>query len=282
MVAVAEAILRTEKLLQDQGIPDARLEAELFLTHVLDAPRHLLYAYPERELDLNPRRTLARLVERRLAREPLAYILGRKEFYGIDLCVGPAVLIPRPETELLVQQAASVASKHSEVGEPVIVEAGTGCGAIAISLAIHLPPARIYATDVSSEALEIAQENAAMHSVADRITFLEGDLLEPVEEMADIIVANLPYLPSGRIHELQPEIQWEPRIALDGGPDGLDLLKRLLHQAQHKLKGSGVILMELDPQQVGPMADAVQVLFPGASISVEQDLSHQDRVLIVC
>ena len=282
MVALGEAILKTANLLRDQGIPDARLEAELLLTHVLDSSRHLLYAFPERELALDERRAMARLVERRLTREPLAYILGHKEFYSIDLCVGPAVLIPRPETELLVQQATLLAPNHSEVGEPVIVEAGTGCGAIAISLAIQLPAARIYATDVSSDALEIARRNVAVRGVADRITLLEGDLLEPVEEMADIIVANLPYIPSDRIYQLQPEIQWEPRMALDGGPDGLNLLTRLLHQAQHKLKGNGVILMEIDPQQVQPLTRVVQDLFPDASISVEQDLSHQDRVLIVC
>ena len=282
MVALGEAILKTANLLRDHGIADARLEAELLLTHVLDSPRHLLYAYPERELVLDERRAMARLVERRLTREPLAYLLGHKEFYGIDLCVGPGVLIPRPETELLVHQATSMAPEHSQGGELVIVEAGTGCGAVAISLAIQLPGARIYATDLSNEALEVARRNVDIHGVAERVTLLEGDLLEPVEEMADIIVANLPYIPTDRIPKLQPEIQWEPRMALDGGPDGLALLKRLLHQAQHKLKGSGVILMEMDPEQVQRLTKVVQDLFPGACTSVEQDLAHHDRVLIVC
>ena len=174
-------------------------------------------------------------------------------------------MIPRPETELLVEQTLFMALMHMESGEMVIVEPGTGCGAISINLAIHLPMARIYATELYPGALKLAEYNIAAHNVADRITLLPGDLLEPVQEMADVIVANLPYISSDQISTLQPEIQWEPREALDGGADGLDVIRRLLYQAQHKLKQNGVMILEIDPHQVGPLDELASQLFPNAA-----------------
>ncbi|MCE2464422.1 MAG: peptide chain release factor N(5)-glutamine methyltransferase [Dehalococcoidia bacterium] len=163
----------------------------------------------------------------------------------------------------------------------VIAEPGTGSGAISINLAIHLPMARIYATELYQEAAEVANYNINRHNVADRVTLLQGDLLEPIPEMADIIVANLPYISSDVIPNLQPEVQWEPREALDGGVDGLDIIRRMMHQAQHKLKQSGVIILEIDPAQVQPLEELALEIFPGANVSVEQDLARLDRMLII-
>ena len=281
MVVLGEVIRQAQHTLESAGIPDARLEAEVLLINILQMPRHRIYAYQEQELTSQQGEVLARLLERRLKREPLAYLLGRKEFYGIDLAIGPGVMIPRPETELLVEQTLFMALMHMEAGEIVIVEPGTGCGAISINLAIHLPMARIYATELYPGALKLAEYNVAAHNVADRITLLQGDLLEPVQEMADVIVANLPYVSSDQIATLQPEIQWEPREALDGGADGLDVIRRLLHQAQHKLKQSGVMILEIDPHQVGPLNELASQLFPNAVVTTEQDLSRHDRICIV-
>ena len=278
MVALGEVIRQTHHTLEAAGIPDARLEAEVLLINVLQMPRHRIYAYQEQEVTSQQSELLARLVERRLKREPLAYILGHKEFYGIDLAVRPGVMIPRPETELLVEQTLFLALMHMEAGDLVIAEPGTGSGAISINLAIHLPMARIYATELHANALKVAQYNLQKHNVADRLTLLQGDLLEPVPEVADVIVANLPYISSDKIPGLQPEIQWEPQEALDGGPDGLDIIRRLLHQAQHQLKPDGVMILEIDPHQVQPLEELAQELFPDAATSTEQDLAHLDRV----
>jgi release factor glutamine methyltransferase len=281
MAALRDVIRRTQDALDAAGIDDARLEAEVMLINVLQMPRHRIYAYQEQELTPRQEELLAQLVERRLKREPLAYMLGHKEFYGLDLAVKRGVLIPRPETELLVEQTLFLAMMHMEAGELVIAEPGTGSGAVSINLAIHLPMARIYATELYSEALKVAEYNIGRHNVADRVTLLQGDLLDPVDEAVDVIVGNLPYVPTDVIPTLQPEIQWEPRESLDGGPDGMDIIRRLLHQAQDKLKQNGVIILEIDPQQVQPLEELSRRLFPGASVSTEQDLARLDRILVV-
>ena len=152
---------------------------------------------------------------------------------------------------------------------------------IAISLAIHLPAARVYAVDNAEAALDVASHNIRAHNVADRVTLCKGDLLEPVLEPVDLVVANLPYIPTARIATLQPEIQWEPREALDGGPDGLDPIRKLLAQAGHKLKESGIILLELDPDQVPMVEELARRHLPGAATSVEQNLARQDRIFII-
>ena len=224
---------------------------------------------------------LAGMMEQRLQRTPLAYILGYREFYGINVMVTPSVMIPRPETEGLVEHTLFMALMGMETRELVIADVGTGSGAIAVNLAIHLPAARIYALDNADAVLDVASYNIRAHNVADRVTLCKGDLLEPLPEPADLIVANLPYIPSERIPTLQPEIQWEPREALDGGLDGLDLIRRLLTQATEKLKEHGVILLELDPEQVPAVEEMAQRLFPEATTSVEQDLARQDRMFVI-
>ncbi len=282
MTLLRDVIQQLEAPMAAAGIPDARLEAEVMIMNVMRVPRHRIYAYQEEEVPEEAQKVLQELVERRLKREPLAYIMGHKEFYGVDLLVRPGVLIPRPETEGLVEQTLFAAMMHmEEEGSFVIAEPGTGCGAISVSLAIHLPAARIVATDLYETPLRVAEVNVQRHNVADRVTLVQGDLLEPVSDQVDLIVANLPYIPTETIETLQPEIQWEPREALDGGSDGLDLIKRLLQQAQAKLKPGGAILLEVDPQQVGPIESEVGSLFPRATVSVERDLAGLDRVLTI-
>lgn len=282
MPSLRQVIQQTHRTLEASAIPDARLEAEVMVMDVMRMPRHDLFAQQETEVGPLQEQTLAQFMERRLKREPLAYILGYREFYGINLLVNPDVLIPRPETESLVEHALFMALMGMETPQLVIADVGTGTGAVAINLAIHLAAARIYAIDKFDPVLDVASYNVRSHNVSERVTLLKGDLLEPLAEPVDLVVANLPYLPTARITTLQPEIQWEPRRALDGGPDGLDMIRRLLHQAAAgKLKENGVILLELDPEQVPVVQTLAKQLFPESEVSVEQDLAQLDRMLVI-
>ena len=281
MASLREVIQRTHRTLESSGIPDPRLEAEVMVMNLMRLLRHDIYANQETEVGPQQEQDLAGMVERRLTREPLAYILGYREFYGINLLVTPGVLIPRPETESLVEHALFMALMGMETTELVIADIGTGCGAIAVNLAIHLPAARIYAFDVTDSALDVAAYNIRAHNVADRVTLGKGDLLEPLPEPVDLIVANLPYIPTGRFDSLQPEIQWEPREALDGGADGLDPIRGLLSQAPGKVKDQATILLELDPEQVPMVEEMARRHFPEAATSVERDLAGRDRIFVV-
>ena len=281
MATIRQALQETHRGLEAIGIPDSRLEAEVMVMNVMRLPRQDIFAHQEDEVSGQQERELAEMVRRRLTREPLAYILGYKEFYGITLLVNSNVLIPRPETETMVEHALFMALMGMESRELVVADVGTGTGNIAINLAIHLPAARIYALDVEDAVLDVASYNIRAHNVADRITLAKGDLLEPLPEPVDLVVANLPYIPTGRIPTLQPEIQWEPSGALDGGQEGFDLLRRLVSQADGKLKKQAVMLLELDPEQVAPVETFVKEYLPGATTSVEQDLARQDRIFVI-
>ena len=280
MASLRQVIQQTHSLLESSGIADARLEAEVMVMNLMRMPRQDIFANQELEIG-HQQQELDAIVERRLTREPLAYILGYREFYGINLLVNSSVLIPRPETETLVEHALFMALMGMETTELVVADVGTGCGAIAINLAIHLPSARIYALDVADEVLDVASYNVRAHNVSDRVTLGKGELLEPLPEPVDLIVANLPYIPTSRIPTLQPEVQREPREALDGGPDGLDHIRGLLSQAPDKVKGHGTILLELDPEQVPAVEESARQYFPAATTSIEQDLARLDRVFVI-
>ena len=283
MPSLRDVIQETHRTLESAGIPDARLEAEVMVMDVMRMPRQSIFAEQESQVSEQQQQSLSAIVERRLTREPLAYILNYREFYGVNLLVNPDVLIPRPETETMVEHALFMALMGMESRELVIADIGTGTGAIAINLAIHLPAARIYATDAYDATLDVAAYNIRMHNVADRITLLKGDLLEPLPEPVDVITANLPYLPTDRIPTLQPEVQWEPVAALDGGPGGIDLIGRLLKQAAagDRIKPHGVILLELDPEQIPETRSLAANAFPDAEITVEPDLAGLGRLLVV-
>ena len=281
MTVIRETIRETNQTLEVAGIPDSRLEAEVMVMTVMRMTRQNIFAEQESEVPPNVAQDLSDIVAQRLERIPLAYILGYREFYGINVVVTPDVLIPRPETEGIVEHTLFMALMGMETRELTIADVGTGSGAIAVSLAIHLPAARIYAVDISEPALDVAAWNIRAHSVADRVRLGHGDLLEAVPEPVDLIVSNLPYIPTERIPTLQAEVQREPAAALDGGPDGLDLVRRLLAQAPEKLNSPGFILLELDPEQF-PAAEAIALHhFPDAEITAEQDLSRRDRIMVI-
>jgi len=285
MPSLRQVIQATHSKLESFYIPDARLEAEVMVMNIMRMPRQDLFANQEMEVSGQQEHELTEVLERRRKREPLAYILGYKEFYGVNLLVNSDVLIPRPETELIVEHTLFMGLMGMETAELTIADVGTGTAAIAINLALHLPSANIYAIDLFDPVLDVSSYNIRLHNVADRITLLKGDLLEPLPEPVDLIVANLPYIPRERISGLQPEIQWEPTEALDGGTDGLELIRRLLEQAadpeSSRLKDSGIIILELDPDQIPEVTRITNKLFPSAEISVELDLAQHERIFVV-
>ena len=281
MPTLREFLRDSRRRLEEAGTLEPRLESEVVLTDVLGIPRHRLYAYQDDTIPDEAAETLEKAVQRRLRREPLAYILGHREFYGVDLTVGPEVMVPRPETEMLIERAMLVCMERMERAGLVVVDVGTGSGGIAVNLAMHLPGVRLYATDISADALEVARVNVDKFGLGQRITLLKGDLLEPLPGRVDVIVANLPYIPSARLKGLQPELAWEPRTALDGGADGMVMLRRLMGQAAGKLALDGVMLLEIDPGQGEPLRRMATRLFPGAATSVEKDLAGLDRILLL-
>jgi release factor glutamine methyltransferase len=274
-LTVKQALSRAREILTAGNIEDSHLEAELLLRHVLQTDRVRLYLEPGRELTPGQKEQFFSYIERRLNNEPAAYITGHREFYGLDFRVGPGVLIPRPESELLVDRALEIARRRFF---PVIAEAGTGSGAIAVSLAVNLPQARIYATDISAPALEIALDNCRRHGVADRVVLLEGDLLEPLPEKADLIVANLPYVREPELSGVNT-LGFEPWLALDGGADGLGVIRRLCAIAGEKLNPDGCLLLEIGQGQGEAVSTLLRGLYPTAGIEVTPDLAGIDRVV---
>ena len=257
---------------------EAPLEAEVLLRHSLDIDRSHFLALLEQDIQLIKIKEFESLIHRRLQREPLAYIIGHREFYGLEIAVTPDVLIPRQETELLVEQiiesAKTIKNKH-----PIIADIGTGSGAIAIATATHLPLSQIYCTDISEKALHIANMNLLRHQLDDRIHLLLGDLLEPIEFCLDIIVSNLPYLTNTQMINLPPEIKNEPPVALHGGRDGLKEIRRLMRNSVMKLRPKGTIILEIDPSQEKHVMKLAEECYPSAKISPITDLSHMVRVI---
>ncbi len=279
---IREALRRGSRMLAGAGSEEAGLEAELLLAHALSKDRTRVFQRLRDELAPDANSAFDALLQRRLAHEPAAYILGRKEFYGLELDVTPAAIIPRPETETLVELVVDFARKHYLHAPCTIVDVGVGCGAIAVALAVELPEADVIATDISPEALALARRNAERHSVAQRIRFLEGDILEPLDAPVDIIAANLPYVRSGDFEAAPPEIrEHEPRLGLDGGPDGLRLIERLLRAASPRLVPGGALFAEIGEEQGDGVRSLARASFPEARVEVKQDLSGLDRVLVV-
>ena len=263
--------------LLDAGVEQPGREAQLLLGHALGATSADLLAHPDRPVAEDDVARLAQLVARRCAREPFAYLVGQREFYGRSFLVDRRVLVPRPETEILVEEALAVLGAR-QADRPLVVDVGTGSGAIACTLALHAAAARVVGVDRSPEALTVAAANRRRLGLADRVWLVRGDLLEWLRAPADLIVANLPYLPSGRIPRLQPEVaRFEPRLALDGGPDGTDLVRRLLLAARDLVRPGGTLLLELDPEQIPTIAG----LATWGMTRVIPDLAGLDRVLRV-
>ncbi len=259
------------------GIPDAHLEAELLLRRATNTGRAAFLALPDIDITDEQQALFRELLTRRLNREPAAYILGHREFYGLDFKVDPRVLIPRPETELLVDEALAWCRGRDAA---TLADIGTGCGAVAISLSVNNPGATVYATDVSDGALEVAATNCRTHGVASRVKLLRGDLLTPLLGPVDLIVANLPYVTEAEMTALLLEInRYEPRVALAGGADGLELVNRLCDAAPEYLKPHACLLLEMAPAQTAAVAARLRRIFPAAEVSVLQDLAGLARVV---
>ena len=273
-----QALAYARGTLADSNIDDASLEGEILLRHVLGIDRVQLYSDLDWNLTPSYEEALRKLLERRIQGEPSAYITGHREFYGLDFRVDRNVLIPRPETELLVEKAIRLTHSHAISR---MADIGTGCGAIAVSLAANLPGVTVYATDVSAPALEVARTNCKKHGVADRIVFLQGDMLEPLPEPVDLIIANLPYVREADLTDNGP-LSFEPAPALNGGEDGLDRMRVLYRQAGNKLRSQGFILLEIGQGQAEETAALSQEIFPSARIEIESDLAGIERVVSLC
>lgn len=256
----------------------SRREAALLLAHSLSTTREWVLAHPEAELTAEQTGRFNVLIAQAQGGTPLPYLLGQWEFCGLDFRVTPEVLIPRPETELLIETALrKIPSPNAQALK--IVDAGTGSGIIGVTLAVKLPQAEIWATDISSAALEVAKSNAMTHNVADRIRFIHGDLLEGVGEV-NLICANLPYIPTAELASL-PIAKHEPTLALDGGPDGLRVIERLLALAADHLLPNGVLLAEMAAIQGQAASALAHNYFPSARVEVHKDLAGLDRVVEV-
>ncbi len=271
-MTLKESLGRAREVLAVADIDCAPLESELLLRQALKLSRVQLYQGLEQRLAPQQEEVFWRLVRRRLNGEPTAYITGHREFYGLDFLVSPSVLIPRPESELLVERTLSLAQKYKA---PFIADIATGCGAIAISLAIALPQAKIYASDISVPALEVALANCRRHGVASRVCLLHGDMLEPLPGPVDFIVANLPYVKQSQLRAGG----FEPPLALDGGRDGLERIRRLCRQVSNRLRSGGCLLLEMGQGQRRAVTTLLGNFLPAAEIEVTPDLGGIDRVL---
>jgi len=270
-----DVLRRAVSMMGHAGIDDARLDAELMLAAACGVSRAALLTGVV-EPDTAAIERFEAMLLRRVVREPLAYIIGRREFYSMEFAVTPEVLIPRPETELLVDQALEFIARKPE---GCVLDIGTGSGAIAIAIAANAPGARIVATDVSENSLAIARANAMTHRCADRIEFVRTDLFPPRTDAFDVILSNPPYVPSRDIDSLAPEVRlYEPRHALDGGEDGLDFYRKIIPDCRRYLAPDGVVAFEVGMDQ----ADGVAAMFTHAgfrNVTAFNDLSAIPRVV---
>lgn len=262
--------------------PTPRLDARLLLEHLLDVPHSYLVVHQDKPLTGEEEKSYRQFIERARQAEPIPYIIGHVPFFDFDLHVSPGVLIPRPETEQLVELAVAwVRERGAETAETTLraVDVGTGSGCIAIALARFLPQLQITAVDISPKALAIAQQNGA-RLAPDRIQFQQSDLLQAVNTAVDLIVANLPYVTSGEWQALADGVKlYEPALALDGGKDGLDLIRRLLQQASTRLRPNGAIFLEIGWQQGDAAQKLARDYFPEATIDVLPDFAGHDRIV---
>ena len=263
----------------------ASLDAQVLIAHILKKPRSWVLAHPEAMLTSEQAHALDLALGRLQNGEPLPYVLGEWEFFGLSFIVTPAVLIPRPETELLVEQALHwlEARPHlffTAAKDLVIADVGTGSGCIAISLAFHLPGIHIVAIDVSGEALQVTCANATRHQLVQRLHFLQADLLSsfPKQPFFHLICANLPYIPQEILPGL-PVFSREPSLALDGGPGGLKMIERLLCEARPRLSPGGLLLLEIESSQGQMISALAQQTYPPASVQILRDLAGRDRLV---
>ncbi len=254
------------------------IEVSTIAASILGQPKEWVFAHPEFALHEEQMVLLNNAVNLLLAGTPLPYITGKSHFYGLEFRVTPEVLIPRPETEELVEKAIQWLENHP--ARTRVADIGTGSGAIAIALADRFPELRLLATDISVSALEIARENARINQVEDRITFLPSDLLVKVDQKFDLLLANLPYIPTNALANLAVS-RFEPTLALDGGDDGLVLINRLLDQSQKSLAPGGCIILEFQYNHTNAVLDLTRKFYPDAQVTCYQDLAGIPRGVII-
>ncbi|MFO0774416.1 MAG: peptide chain release factor N(5)-glutamine methyltransferase [Nitrospiraceae bacterium] len=281
--SLADLLRSSRRALHDAGIDSADQEAVWLLSAALSLTPLDIRVHADRHVDDDAVARAQVLVTRRVAREPLQYILGTQEFCGREFSVTPAVLIPRPETELLVRIAREAIADRAN---PVLMDVGTGSGCLAVTLACMLPTARIFAIDYSPAALDVAQRNAARYGVRERIEWIHSDLLSACAERChdrdvSVLVANPPYIPDAELDRLQPEVaRHEPRLALAGGPDGLSIFRRLIAEAPRYLADGATIAIEIGQGQAEAAAEALAAVSAYESIHVVRDDAGIDRVMV--
>lgn len=277
---IKKLLMWTTQFFETKKLESPRFEAELLLGHSLAMPRVMLYAHHDRPVTADELTAYRALVKRRAAREPIAYITGKRGFWTLDLKTDRRALIPRPETELVVERALALLPADQPAN---VLDIGTGTGAIALAIASERPLATLVATDISADALALAGENAAALNLSERVRLVQSDLMDAIADQArglDLIATNPPYIGTEEDHDLlMPEVRdWEPAGALFSGPDGLDIIRRLLPQALAALRPGGHLLCEIGFKQ-GP---AVSALFESAGftdVKVFKDLQRHDRVV---
>lgn len=280
---VGALVVWARQSLGQAGVSNGAQEAVWLLEHALALRSHQLVSQTDRLVSPDVRARIEALVARRVAREPLQYLLGTQEFCGLEFSVSPAVLIPRPETELLIQYI--VGHVHA-LSEATIVDVGTGSGCVAITLAARLKGRRILAIDRSPEALEVAQRNAVRHAVRDRIEWLEGDLLAPLRERQvadtiDVIVSNPPYISESDWAGLEPEVRvFEPRMALIGGAQGTEFHERLLRESREFLAPGGLLIMEIGVGQAATVRQFAEQIGGYTALRIIEDAAGIERVVI--
>lgn len=280
---VGRALNSATERLRDAGCMSAHLDAQVILAFVLGTDRSWLFAHYDYTLNDDESERFTDLIARRAASEPVAYLVGRREFYGLDLSVDQRVLIPRPETEMLVDAVLNYIGTREPQPVVRVADIGTGSGAIALALATNCVQTEVYAVDVSSDALAVAQENVRRLDRRGQVTVLQGDLLATLPEKVDIIVANLPYINSRDYAELHPTVRnFEPRLALEAGPDGLDAIRRLLQQAPHVLRPNGLIVLEIAHDQGALILQTIEEWLPQAQqIDLRTDYADLDRMVMI-
>lgn len=280
-----EALNRYTLRLKEKGIENPRLNAELLLARSLNISREELYKKFREPLEEKKREALESLIQRRISGEPLQYILGGQEFWSIDLKADPRALIPRPETELLVEQSLLILKQEKFIRPPFVLEIGTGSGAIAIALAKELKEIFLVATDISLDALELAKENIRSADLVNRIKLINGDLFAPLslfkgQAHFDLIVSNPPYIRRIDLPSLAKEVKdYEPLVALNGGPDGLDFYRKIISQAHHYLRDGGWLLLEIGQGQSHHVTELIREENHFLKPEVLPDLSGIERVV---
>ena len=269
----------TRQYFADKGVENPRLDAEVLLSHILRKERLYLYVHFDQPLEEQELITFREAVKKRASRMPVAYILGVKEFMGLDFEVTPAVLIPRPDTEILVETALN---RLAEREQPCILDIGTGSGAICVSMLANLPTATGVTVDISSEAIAVAKRNADRHQVANRLAFCHGDLFSPVEgQVFTAILSNPPYIPEDDISGLTPEVRKEPNLALAGGKDGLDFYRRIVTEGRKYLVPGGFIAMEVGINQAQLVAAMAEGTGDYKVSEIVKDYGGIERVVVL-